>query len=88
MRSCEEFMLRVPHWPESGFSDLERPASACLREDRACSGGTHPVVLSVSPRPCHLRCNFGCQEKQGLTEKLASDSTIGGLWDTPATPLT
>lgn len=47
-----------------------------------------PMGLSVSPRPCRLRYNFGFREEQDLTEKMARDCTSGGLWDTPTTPLT
>lgn len=45
------------------------------------------MVLSDGPRLGHLRCDSGCRKDQGLTEKMARDSTNSGIWHTRATPL-
>lgn len=75
------------HQPE-GVSDLERPASACLREVGSCLGDTHGMVLSDGPRLGPLRWDSGCRKDQGLTEKMARDGTNSRLRYTRATPLT
>lgn len=83
MRPCGEFLLKP-----KGVSDLERPASACLREVGSCSGDTHGMVLSDGPRLGHLRWDSGCRKDQGLIEKMARDSTNSRLRYTRAMPLT
>lgn len=59
------FLLMVPHQHKGGFSDLERPALACLREICSHIGDTHPTVLSDAARLGHLRSNSGCREDEG-----------------------